>query len=500
MTTQPHREPHRVVLVDDTLDLRELLCMALTRGGFEVVGEAGDGRQGIEVCEREHPDIVLLDLAMPVMDGIEALPDIRRSCPAALIVVLSGFGAQQMAARAMAAGADGYVQKGASLKKILGYVRDLVDGATSRPAPALALVSPGAPATVPPATVPAAADPAAADPVTPAGLTGAWTDPAVTRAPYGVLEVADETLALLRLNPAAERLLGRSSTPGPLQAPPGTRLDDVADELATVVREHRGTHEAAFEVEGPRGRLRVTQFEGQGTVLLFLDAAPEEARLLRRAIATAAHEIRGPVTVLAGVAETVGEMDDMDPSDRRRMMQSVVRQTRLLDGITADLLTSAQIQRGTLRLERKSLDPAEAVAAAVNGAEAVVTVLDHRRVDADPLRFEQMLTNLLRNAVKYGAPPYEIVVRPATRPDLVCIEVIDHGPGVPRDFEDRLFLEYARAEHDGVPGNGLGLFVVRTLAEAQGGSAGFRRGDDGGAVFSICLPAVATETDRGPRP
>ena len=164
MTTQPHREAHRVVLVDDTRDLRELLCMALTRGGFEVVGEAGDGRQGIEVCEREHPDIVLLDLAMPVMDGIEALPDIRRSCPAALIVVLSGFGAQQMAARAMAAGADGYVQKGASLKKILGYVRDLVDGATSRPAPALALVPPGAPATVPAATVPAAPVPAADPP------------------------------------------------------------------------------------------------------------------------------------------------------------------------------------------------------------------------------------------------------------------------------------------------------------------------------------------------
>src|SRR5687767_13851227 len=101
----------RVVIIDDTEDLRELLRIALTRGGFEVVGEAGDGSQGIDVVRLHRPDVVLLDLAMPVMDGIEALPSIRRLCPTAKIVVLSGFGAQQMSARAVAAGADGYVQK-----------------------------------------------------------------------------------------------------------------------------------------------------------------------------------------------------------------------------------------------------------------------------------------------------------------------------------------------------------------------------------------------------
>ena len=62
---------------------------------------------------------------MPVMDGVEALPTIRRLCPAARIIVLSGFGADQMSARAVAVGADGYVQKGAPLSKILDYVREL---------------------------------------------------------------------------------------------------------------------------------------------------------------------------------------------------------------------------------------------------------------------------------------------------------------------------------------------------------------------------------------
>ena len=97
----------RVVLVDDTADLRQLLRIALGRVGFDVVGEAGDGAAGIEVAREQEPDLVVLDLSMPVMDGLEALPHIRAACPRAAIVVLSGFGANQMTERALARGADG---------------------------------------------------------------------------------------------------------------------------------------------------------------------------------------------------------------------------------------------------------------------------------------------------------------------------------------------------------------------------------------------------------
>jgi len=117
----------RVVLVDDSQDLRDLLRLALTRGGMEVVGEAGDGLTGIEAVRTERPDVVLLDLSMPVMDGLEALPSIRRLVPDAKIIVLSAFGATQMSQRALSIGADSYLQKGISLKQILDHVRHLVD-------------------------------------------------------------------------------------------------------------------------------------------------------------------------------------------------------------------------------------------------------------------------------------------------------------------------------------------------------------------------------------
>lgn len=134
--------PVRVAIVDDTGDLRFLLRAALTRGGMEVVAEAADGRAGIEAVRSTQPDVVLLDLAMPVMDGRAALPQIRRAAPAARIVVLSGFGADLLSEELLAMGADGYIEKGHPLRRIVQYVEDAAAGpvVTRPPGPVLRLV------------------------------------------------------------------------------------------------------------------------------------------------------------------------------------------------------------------------------------------------------------------------------------------------------------------------------------------------------------------------
>ncbi|HYF74163.1 MAG TPA: response regulator [Nocardioides sp.] len=118
--------PRRVVVIDDTPDIRALLRIALERAAYVVVGEAGDGRAGIEVVREQQPDLVLLDLSMPVLDGLEALPTIRDLLPTGTIVVLSGFGPTTMADRAVARGADGYLQKGAPLRTIIERLDEFV--------------------------------------------------------------------------------------------------------------------------------------------------------------------------------------------------------------------------------------------------------------------------------------------------------------------------------------------------------------------------------------
>jgi CheY-like chemotaxis protein len=104
---------YRVVLADDVADLRFLMTRALERSGrFRVVGTAANGREAINQALEHRPDVTLLDLAMPGMDGLEALPHIRRAVPECTVVVLSGFDAETMQSRAIEQGAAGYLVKG----------------------------------------------------------------------------------------------------------------------------------------------------------------------------------------------------------------------------------------------------------------------------------------------------------------------------------------------------------------------------------------------------
>jgi YesN/AraC family two-component response regulator len=118
-------DPARVVLVDDADDLRALIKRVLDReDDFTVVGEAADGRTGVEVSQQELPDVVLLDIAMPVMDGLQALPQIRKQSPASVIVVLSGFGSDSRAAqKALELGAHGFLNKGDTQGKLVERLR-----------------------------------------------------------------------------------------------------------------------------------------------------------------------------------------------------------------------------------------------------------------------------------------------------------------------------------------------------------------------------------------
>lgn len=109
----------RVLLVDDVPDIRLLLRMTVSRDErFEVVGEAEDGEEAIRLSAELKPDVIILDLAMPKMDGLQAIPRIRKEVPAVRILVFSGFEAARIAAKAIASCADAYIEKGTSLKEL----------------------------------------------------------------------------------------------------------------------------------------------------------------------------------------------------------------------------------------------------------------------------------------------------------------------------------------------------------------------------------------------
>jgi PAS domain S-box-containing protein len=124
-------DSHRVLVVDDAEDLRMLLRARMeTRNGLTVVGEAADGLAAVELASELQPDLVMLDLAMPRMDGLEALPLIRAAVPGVRVIVLSGFNQSTLAEKAMEAGADKYVVKGGSMRQLLELVEAVLDTAS----------------------------------------------------------------------------------------------------------------------------------------------------------------------------------------------------------------------------------------------------------------------------------------------------------------------------------------------------------------------------------
>ena len=125
--------PWRTVVVDDHDQVRTVIVELVTRDpDFDVVGEAVNGEDAIAVASREQPDIVLLDLSMPVMDGLQALPRILAVVPECRVIVLSGFGTDETVRAAMSQGAVAFVQKEAGLyRTLLPVLRSAVDPAAA---------------------------------------------------------------------------------------------------------------------------------------------------------------------------------------------------------------------------------------------------------------------------------------------------------------------------------------------------------------------------------
>jgi len=120
----------RLLLVDDHKLLRQGLRRAVEDAGFDVVGEAGDGEEAVRLAVELRPDLVLMDLSMPVMDGIEATGRLRHSVPEARVVILTMHGEEDTVARALRAGAVGYLLKDCSIDEVAATLRAVAAGDT----------------------------------------------------------------------------------------------------------------------------------------------------------------------------------------------------------------------------------------------------------------------------------------------------------------------------------------------------------------------------------
>ncbi|MDI3407111.1 sensor histidine kinase [Streptomyces cavernicola] len=215
-------------------------------------------------------------------------------------------------------------------------------------------------------------------------------------------------------------------------------------------------------------------------------------------IATVAHELRSPLTSVKGFTATLLAKWERFTDDQKKLMLETVdadanRVTRLI----AELLDISRIDSGRLEVRRQPVDIGAAVGrhvqahvAAGRPAERFLVRVRHPLPDlwADPDKIDQVLSNLLENAVRHGEGTVTIDVEPAD-PAGTTVTVGDEGPGIPEESMNRVFTRFWRGSKRG--GTGLGLYIVKGIVEAHGGSITVGRGPSGGAEFRFTLPVAA---------
>lgn len=121
--------PARVLIVDDTKAIRDLLAIVAEQAGLDVCGTAGDGRDGVELAREYQPDAVVLDQQMPVLDGVSALPLIVEAAPRATVVMFSSSDEPGLIDAALSRGAAAYFRKGVhQADEVIAFLRERVEG------------------------------------------------------------------------------------------------------------------------------------------------------------------------------------------------------------------------------------------------------------------------------------------------------------------------------------------------------------------------------------
>ena len=241
----------------------------------------------------------------------------------------------------------------------------------------------------------------------------------------------------------------------------------------------------------------------------MIEAEREAARLRDAFTGVVSHELRTPITTIYGGTRFLARRwRELEEPARDEVLGDVVEEADRLYRLVEDLMVLTNVERGTLDVGDEPIHPGRIVERVVAsergrwpGVEFAVQVAPGLPSAAgEDAYLEQILRNLLGNAVKYGGAGSTVTVRAFVDNAWVCVEVADQGPGLAGADPDQLFNLFYRAPATAgtVPGAGIGLFVCQQLAHAMGGRILAGNGPDGGAVFCACLPAYADDDTDDP--
>ena len=507
----------RILLADDNADMREYVGRLITEQGWKIE-TAGDGEQALASARARPPDLILADVMMPLLDGFGLLGALKadertRAVP---VILVSARAGEAASIEAMQKGADDYLVKPFSAKELV-----------SRVAARLKLAREGAELLTREQTFRAQA-------VDERQKLHAL----FMQAPVAICILEGPRHTFTFANPAYRSIVGGRDVVGkPLfEALPeansqvfSTILDHVAktgepffgtENSITLVRSETGQPEEIFcnvlysPLRNGRGEVdgvfvccsEVTeQVHSRRRIETLLEEVKLGDQRKDEFLAMLAHELRNPLAAIS-LALSMLERADGDVVKSAKHRETALRQVGRLVRLVDDLLDVSRITRGAVELSKERIDFVALVEHALTSTRPTLQAQGHELsvtlpagplwMHADATRLEQVLVNLITNASKYTDPGGAISVR--LKREVVdgagqaVVSVRDNGRGIPKDMLEKvfeLFVQVSPSIDRKTGGLGLGLTLVKGLAEMHGGSVS-AHSDDGrkGSEFVVRLP------------
>jgi two-component system phosphate regulon sensor histidine kinase PhoR len=308
-------------------------------------------------------------------------------------------------------------------------------------------------------------------------------------------------LAFERLFGVKDEILGRRV----LEALRSHELDELvrrtqaSGQVMGAELELRGLEPRSLQVNA----ASLTGTREPGLILVFHDLTRvrqlENTR--KEFVANVSHELRTPLSLIKGYVETLMDGAKDDPALARRFLQTIARHTDRLTYLIEDLLSISRLESGPAVLNPQPIglrDLASRTAddlasrAAARQTQIANEVPPELVVRADADRAQQVLFNLVDNAIKYGRPEGRVTLgaRPLDE-EFVEVWVRDDGPGIPPEAQPRIFERFYRVDKNRSReqgGTGLGLAIVKHIVQSHGGEVRVDSAPGAGATFRFTLP------------
>jgi len=475
----------RVLVVDDEKRIRDGCQKTLKLEGFEV-SSVESGILGLEILEQEHFDIILLDLMMPGLSGMEVLARVKVLHPETIVIVITGYATLEHAIEAMKKGAFDFIAKPFSpeelrnvVSKAIQFIRTLEDIVTekSRMRVLINQLSGGVMATD-------------------AQKNVALANPAFLRMMDYRGEAIGQPVSEIVRNKELNQMINRALSM------PETEFAELTAELEL---EGKGDdEETMLGVRCAPFRDQLGRNLGTLTVLLDITAQKKMDQLKSDFVSMVAHEIRSPMnTVLAQLKVVLDGLAGDVTQKQEEILRRSSDKIKSLADLSTELLDLARIESGLITQEKERLDIVEIVSDQVTFYQAAAQAKNiklelHQPTALSPMignkyNMEEVFSNLISNAIKYTPEGGEVTVSAADEGKYLCISVRDTGYGIPEDEIDQVFERFYRVKNDktrNITGTGLGLAIVKSIVSAHNGMVRVESKPEQGSTFYIYIPII----------